>query len=576
MAKGTRSPRLAADLSAEVKWYLKDRGYTLPRWCRPAVRTAEPRDFPGAVFDPERVDKVIGALHLLRHVKGKWRGRPLEPDPWQVAYLLAPVFGWVAPNDAGDVVRIIQEAYLEVGRKNGKTTMAGGLSVVLAFADDEPGAEVYAAAASKDQARNCFDPVKLVVENSPQARSAGIRPLRNRIVRDADLSFFAVASSVGDLLHGTNVHGAVVDELHVHRSPDVLDAIESGTGARQQPLIIVITTAGEAKVGTVYDNKRKYVEKLARGTVRNPRQYGCIFAASEEDQRGDRPFRESTWRKANPGYGISPTKEFMQREAAKARQSPVNLARFLRLHLGIRTRQQTRYIDLEVWDRNAGSLRTEKLKDRPCYGGLDLASTGDLTAFCLDFPAEDGTHDVLWWHWIPERGFERLQKATHGEAEVWRRQGWLTVTDGDVMDYDHARKTINAQRERFDVREIGYDRWNSSQLVNDLQADEATLVAVGQGYASMSGPTKELARLLARGTAKKPVYRHGGNSLMRWQVDNLAVTTDAAGNVKPAKDKSAEKIDGLVAGIIALSRAMTHKPARRSVYEDHGLAVVGE
>lgn len=573
MATRTRSDRPAADLSAECKWYLKSRGYDLPKWCKPAFRTPEPRDFPGAFFDPERVDAVIKALRMLRHTQGKWKGRPLQPDPWQVAYLIAPVFGWVAPNDSGDVVRIIQEAYMEVGRKNGKTTIAAGLDLVLAFADGEDGAQVFACAASKDQARNCYDPAALIVNNSPQLQAAGIEAQRNRIVRKSDGSFFAVASSVGDLLHGANPHGATIDELHVHKNPDVIDAIESGTGARAQPLIVIITTAGESKEGTVYDSKRKYIEQLCRRTIANVRQYGVIFAADEADQHGDKPFRESTWKKGNPGYGVTPTKEFMEREASKAKQSPVALARFLRLHLGIRTRQQTRYVGLPEWDRNAGIVDAAKLKGRACYGGLDLASTSDLTSFCLDFPDGDGGHDLLWWHWIPDVGFERLNKVTSGNAEVWRRNGWLTVTDGDVMDYGHARKVINECRERFDVREIGYDRWNASQLVNDLVDDGCEMVGVGQGYASLTAPTKEVKRILLDGTEKKPMYRHGGNPLMRWQIDNLAVAMDPAGNVKPAKDKSAEKIDGVAAAVIALSRSMLHTAPKRSVYEDSRLAV---
>lgn len=567
----SRSKRLAADLSPEVEWYLRDRGYRVPDWCRPKFRSPEPRNVRGAEFHPDRVDQVIDSLRRMRHTKGKWRGKPLEPSAWQVAYFLAPVFGWVRfDRDSGLWLRIIRTAYWDLPRKGGKTTIAGGLAVYLAFADGEGGAEVYAAAAARDQAAKCFDPVAQITKHSPDLQAAGVRALRSKIIRDEDGAYFAVASSVGDLLHGANPHGAVIDELHVHKRPDVVDALESGTGARQQPLIIIITTPDDGRQGTVYAHKREYAEKLCRRVIRDESTYACIFGADEDDD----PFVEATWRKANPGYGVTPTRSFMASEARKARNSPVDLARFLRLHLGLRTKQQTRYLDLPVWDRNAGMVDESTLVGRVAYGGLDLASTSDLTALAWVFPDGDGGHDVLWRIWLPERAFVKLVERTAGAAEVWRRDGFLTVTPGDVVDYDHVRAAINADRERFAVREIGYDPWNSSQLVNDLVADDAPMVTVRQGFGSMSSPTKELLRLLLEGTAARPRFRHAGNPCVRWQVDNFAVEVDAAGNVKPSKRLAGDKIDGPVAAIIALSRAMQHKPEKRSAYEDGGLSVV--
>lgn len=569
--RAKRRPPRQHGISPEVQWYLKSRGRKVPK-CAPAIRTPEPRAVPGAYFDPARVDKVIDALKCLRHTQGKWAGRPLDPDDWQVAFIIAPVFGWVKPSedDPGRVVRIIRDLYVEVSRKNGKTTLASGLALVLAFADGEQGAQVVAVAGSEKQARFCFDPAKKLATASPQLKAAGVKPLRSRIIQPATDSYFEVAASVGDLLHGANLHAAVVDELHVHKSPDVIDAVESGTGAREQPLLITITTADDGKPESVYAHKRRYVEKLARGTIKNPSQYAVIFAADPKDAEGDAPFRETTWKRANPGYGISPTKEFMRQAAAKAKQNPVERARFLRLHLGLRTKQETKFVDLDVWDRNAGIVDRQALKGRECYGGLDLAATSDLSALCWVFPDGQGGYDAIWRIWTPEANLRRLNERTADAAQMWVSQGWLTVTPGEVMDYDHIRAAINADREFFDVREIAYDPWNSTQLVTDLMEDEAPMETMRQGFISMSPPTKELSRLLRQGTARKPLVRHGGNPVMRWMVDNLAVATDASDNVKPDKKHSGDKIDGVPALIMGLDRASNREPVRRSAYEDDG------
>ena len=563
MPTRTRS-RTRAELSPEVTWYLESRGYVLPVWCVPAVRTPEPSRYPGAVFDAARVDKVIAGLKCLRHTQGKWAGRPLKPDAWQVAYILAPIFGWVARDDDGNYVRIVRSAYIDVPRKAGKTTLISGLLLVLAFADDEAGAQVLAVAGSKDQARHCFDPAKQLAQSSPELKQAGIRPLQSRIVQESTGSYFAVAASLGDLLHGANIHAAGIDELHIHKTSAVVDAVESGTGARSQPLIIIITTADDGRPESVYAHKRDYIERLARGGIKQLTQYGVVFAADPLDD----PFLESTWMKANPGYGISPTRAFLKDEAVKAQQNPVNLARFLRLHLGIRTRQETKYFELPVWDRNASIVDETKLHKRHTFGGLDLASTSDLTALCWLFPDDAAGYDALWRFWTPEANLRKLDDRTAGAATSWVKLGYLRLTPGEVTDYAHVRTQINKDLSTFKVVELAYDPWNATQLVTDLQGDGAPMVTVRQGYASLSPPMKQLSRLLLQGTAAQPLVRHGGNPVMRWMVDNIAVAMDPAGNVKPDRARSADKIDGVAALVTALSRAMVTGKPRRSAYED--------
>ena len=561
MDRRTRS-RVLADLSPEVVEYLRSREIPLPD-CPPKFKTPEPWDEPGAVFDATRVDKVLRVFNLLRHTQGQWAGRPLRPDPWQVAYILAPVFGWVRKNDRGVYTRIIRSVYVDIPRKNGKTTTAGGIATYLTCADGEASAQVYAVAAGKDQARYCFDPVKAIAEKSP-ALSPFVKATKSRIVHEPTASYFAVVSKVADLLHGANVHGAIVDELHVHKSPDLVETIESGVGSREQPLVTIITTADDGRQDTIYARRREYVERLARGTIKDATTYGVVWAADAEDD----PFLEATWAKANPGFGVSPSREYLRSASNRAQNSPADLAQFLRLHLGLRTKQETRYLDLEPWDRNAGLVDEEKLRGRDCYGGLDLAATSDLCALAWDFPDGKGGHDVIWRLWLPERGFRKLNERTAGRAEVWRRDGWLTVTSGDVADYDFIRAQVNIDREKFRVRGLAYDPWNATQLVNDLTSDGTPMVKVRQGFVTLSAPTKELQRLTLEGTVEQPRYRHGGNPCLRWQVDNFAAAMDPAGNVKPDKARAGDKIDGLAASIMALHLAAAHRPARRSAYED--------
>lgn len=569
--EGRYDPKLLRRLkiSPEVGWYLYSRGIPLPT-CPPRYKTPEPRRLAGARFDPERVDRILKVFGLLRHTQGQWAGRPLTPDPWQIAYILAPVYGWVRQNDVGDWVRIIRTQYVELPRKNGKTTLAGGQACYLTCADGEAGAQVIAAAAGKDQARYCFDPIKTIAEKSP-ALAPHVKVLRDRIIHGRSGSYFTVVSSLADLIHGANLHAGVIDELHVHKTPDLVEAITTGTGARAQPMIIIITTADDGKPATVYAHTRARVEQLARGALKDPSVYGVIWGADPKDD----PHAESTWIKANPGYGISPTREFMISASAKAASSPADLASFQRLHLGLRTKQVTKYITLTAWDRNAGPRIDEKLlAGRPCFGGLDLASTSDITALAWLFPADDGTYDAIWRLWIPEDNLEALDKRTADAATGWVRDGWLTTTPGNVTDYDWIKAQIIKDAEVFDVRDIAYDRWNSSQMVNDLVAEDMPMSPIGQGYASLSAPTKELQRLLLAGSRTTPVLRHGGNPVLRWMVDNLVVQIDAAGNVKPDKGKAADKIDGVPALVNALERTMRTEVPGDSIYEERGLIIL--
>jgi phage terminase large subunit-like protein len=562
--KKTRSPRPskwadvdleALKLSAEVGWYLESRGYGVPD-CPPLIKTPEPSEVPGAVFDAERVDRVIRAFRQLRHTKGRFAGQVFDPDVWQVAYYLAPVFGWVAKSkDTGDYARIITTVYIDIPRKQGKSTLAGGTGMYLTAGDGEPGAQVIAAATNREQAGFVFAPIKQLAKSSP-GLSKFVKAYQNKIVHPASGSYFQPVANVGDAQHGADLHGGVVDELHLHKTNDLIEAIETGTGSRIQPLILFITTADQGKRHTPYDEKRQRVEKLARGALVDPTMFGVVFAAEATDD----PFIEATWKKANPGYGISPTRRYMAQAAKKAEDSPAELASFLRLHLGLRTKQETRYLDLGAWDNNASIVIPENLLGRECYGGLDLGSTSDLTALAWVFPHDDA-FDVLLRCWTPEDALDHLDARTAGAASGWVKQGWLSTTPGNVTDYDFIKAQIGRDRDDFIVQEVAYDRWNATQLVNDLMAEGAPMLTMGQGFASMSAPTKDLQRMLLKGTPEHPIIRHGGNPALRWMVDNFAVAMDPAGNVKPDKANAGDKIDGVVALIMALARALAQVQA---------------
>jgi phage terminase large subunit-like protein len=561
----SRSPA-ELGISAEVAWYMKARGIPLPD-CPPKVQTPNPGEAPGARFDPGRVDRVLRSFHLLRHTQGKWAGRPLDPDPWQVAYILAPVFGWVRWDDEADgYVRIVRKLYVDVPRRNGKTTLSGGIAVYMMAADGEPGAQVYAAATSEKQARFTFDPIRQIAERAP-ALKGNVRAFTKKITHPASGSYFTVVSSVAEAMHGANVHAGIIDELHVHKSPDLVETIETGTGSRRQPLVVIITTADDGRQESIYDRKRQYIEQLARGALHDPDTYGVVWAAEPDDD----PFAEATHRKANPGYGVSPSAAYLRGAAAEAQQSPADLAKFLRLHLGIRTKQSTRFVTMESWDANASMVDEQALKGRDCWGGLDLASTSDLCALCWLFPNDqDGTLDALWRFWTPEDNLKALDKRTAGAASRWVREGWLVATPGNVADYDWISEQIARDRDAFRVRSIGYDPWNASQLTNTLVAERAPMVKVRQGFATMSPVMKEIQRLTLQGTAELPVLRHGGNPVVRWCVDNLAVAMDPAGNVKPDKANSGDKIDGVSALATAMAEVVARPPKRKSRYGDDG------
>ena len=525
---------------------------------------------PDAWFDVARARKALNAMGAFRHTKGRWAGVPMRLgqglDPWQVVWVLAPVFGWVYHDEEIDmVVRVIRSVWIEIPRKNGKSTFASGISGVLLLADGEMGAEVYNAAGSTTQAGRVFEDAKNMLMSSPAARKR-IEPLKEVVRVPKTASILRVLSRVAETAHGLNVSGATIDEIHTLRlQRKLVEAIETGVGARDQPLIVFITTADEAEEGTIYDEKHTYTRNVANGVVTDPGHYGVIWAADETDD----PFSETTWRKANPGLGKSPTLAYMRREANKAQSSPSYFPTFCQLSLNRRVRNQSRWVDLGEWDDLGGAER-HKLRGRRAWGGIDLSAVSDFTAWSVwaESHRPGFELDLFTRMWVPSERVEDLEKQLQIPLQKWIDDGHVHATEGDVIDYGAIKSAVISDCSHFDMQRVSYDRMFAGQLVQELQ-DElkgVDVVPVAQTFTGLSPASKEMERLWSNGE-----MRHEDNPAMRWMASVVEVKNDGLDNIRPVKPdrrKSSARIDGFQAAVTGLDgviRSKLTKPKRRVV-----------
>jgi len=511
-------------------------------------------------FDEQAADTAVRFFErLLRHVKGEWAGDRFRLLHWQQEEVILPLFGW---KRAEDGLRKYRTAYIEVPRKNGKSALASGIGLLLTFADDEPGAEVYCAAADRDQAGIVFDVSKAMVEMSPLLEQRA-EVFKKAILVPGTMSVFRVLSAEAYTKHGLNAHGVIFDELHAQPTRELWDVLKTSTGARRQPLTVAITTAGYDRESVCWE-QHEYARKVSEGIIEDPTFLPVIYAADEDDDW----LEEETWWKANPSLGQTVKLDYLRNEAQRARLTPAYQNTFRRLHLNQWTQQESRWLPLEAWDQCKTPVSETLLQGQPCYGGLDLASTSDIASFVLTFPPEQGEAERYAWlpfFWIPEENMVERARKDRVPYDAWVRDGLMTATPGNVIDYGYIVRDVEMLGERFDIREIAFDRWGAFQVSQALEGAGFTMVGFGQGFASMASPTKELLRLVLDG-----LLSHGGHPVLRWMADNLVVRQDAAGNVKPDKAKSREKIDGVVAGIMGLDRAVRHGDGR-SVYEERGI-----
>lgn len=522
---------------------------------RPLVIAFQSDKHPGAWFDVDRARKALRAMGAFKHTKGRWAGVSMRLgeglDPWQVVWVLAPIFGWVYHDSEIDrVVRVTRSAWIEIPRKNGKSTFASGVSGVLLLADGEAGAEVYNAAGSTLQAGRVFDDAKRMLLTSPAARKR-VEPLKEVVRVPATGGILRVLSRVAETAHGLNVSAAIIDEVHTLRLRRALvEAIETGTGARDQPLVIFITTADEAEEGTIYDEKHNYTRNVANGIITDPGHYGVIWAAETTDD----PFSEATMAKANPGAGKSPTWAYLRREAEKAQSTPSYFPTYCRLSLNLRMREQVKWLDLTKWDRLDGEVDRAKLRGRRAWGGLDLSAVSDFTAWAVwvESNRPGAELDLLARFWIPEERAEDLERKLQVPITRWVADGWLNLTEGDVIDYTAVKSAIIGDCKHFDMQRVSYDRMFAGQMVQELDTElrGVEIMPIAQTYSGLSPACKELERLL--GAA---LFRHGGNPILRWMASVVEVRNDGADNIRPVKPdrrQSSTRIDGIQAAVTGL------------------------
>lgn len=537
-------------------------GLTPPRFFSP------PPKVENAYFDVAPIDKFLRFCRLLRHIKGsKWAGRRFEPDVWQIVFVIAPLFGW----RQADGLRLRRTLYLEIPKKNGKSTLAAALGLYLLTADGEPGAEVVAAAGDKEQAQAVFSVAENMAKQAP-AVAKRVRFSKGQITYEEKASWFKVLSATGDLKAGLNLHGAVIDELLVQKNRTLVDNLEGATGSREQPLVAYLTTAGLDDVGSIYSEKRNYSERVGTGEIVDPTWLTVVYTIDEDDDWAD----PGVWAKANPGLGISVMLDYLIRKAAQAAANPASQNTFLRDHLNVRTGQVTRWLDVKKWNISGAQWLhpvEAQLYGSIAYAGLDLASVSDLAALSFVVPKwernpenPDEMIETFCYFvraWTPKDTLEERQKRDQIPYQQWVDDGYLTAIDGNVIDYDDIEDEIFKLGDRFELRRLHFDRWGSKQILQHVRDELGfnTVYEMGQGFASMSPALKEMEKLILQ---KK--IRHGGNPLLMHSIKSLAVRSDPAGNIKPDRDKSTGRIDPFVAGVMAID-AWSRDPTGLSAYE---------
>jgi len=532
------------------------------------VRDLEDGAERGLWFDEQAAQLAIGFAGIVRHWKGSMAGQPVILEPWQ-QFFMACLFGW----KRSDGWRRFRTGYLEVARKNGKTTMVAIIGLILLVLDGEPGAEIYSTATKRDQARISHTDAKQFVLNSPALRRE-LKVLKNNIHSLKSNSKFEPLGKDADSTDGLNPHGVLCDELHAWKTPDLWDVMETALGARDQPLMVAITTAGFDRKSLCYQ-QHEYLEKILDGVVEDDSYFGMIYGLDVEDLEDADSWKDpDLWGKANPNLGVSKKVEQMVLGVKRASEMPARLNKFLRLELNVWTQAENRWIHPDAWAKcGLIPLNEKRLIGRRCYAGLDLSSNTDITALVLVFPPVED--DPYWWvlprFWIPEDSIYIRSRRDRVPYEAWLRAGLVVATPGNVIDYDWILHDVEQLRDVYELVQIAFDRWGSKDIMQRLlsMGGEEFAVEFGQGFASMSPPMKELEKLIL-----SELLGHGGNPVLAWMAHNLVAREDPAGNLKPDKAKSIEKIDGMVALVMGLDRAIADDGPQDSVYEDRGLRTI--
>lgn len=547
----------------ELCWARHDRDLAL---AYPDGIPADPRDTKhprGFWFDQAAGERVVYFIQrYCRHHKGQWAGQPFMLADWQAGALLI-LFGWKRP----DGMRRFSMAYLEVPRKNGKSELAAAIGLYLTVADHEPGAEVYASATKKDQAKIVHGTAVEMVKRSPALRRwFGV--FRNNLSVHRSASKFEPLGADSNTQDGLNPHGNIIDELHAHRDRALFDVLITAMGARQQPLTLMITTAGKYDPEAIGYQQHVHAQKVLEEHLEDDTLFAFIACADPEaDWR-----KPETWATANPNIGISVRPEYLQEQAARAEAEPSFLPTFLRLHLNVWPQTRDAWLQMEKWnacdeDRPPAwhVARLQQLAGHACMVGMDLSSNLDITAVAYLFRHPGEVLEAVVRYYVPEERIQWRAKKDRVPYEMWVKQGLMVATPGNVVDYEFIRADLKRQAAGLHLLEVGYDPWNATDLVTRLQADGLSLVEVRQGPATLSAACKELEKLVMAGK-----FRHGGHPILRWMASNVVLRRDVNDNIAPDKKHSADRIDGIAAIVTGLARVV-RRPDFRSIYETQGI-----
>lgn len=531
----------------------------------PKLKNYQPTRFmlPTSHYDKAKADRAVKFIENLCHTKGKWAGTRFWLLPWQ-EQLIRDIFGIVKP----DGNRQFRTAFVEICKKVGKSELAAAIALYLLYADNEPSAEVYGAAADRQQASIVFDVARQMVEMSPALmKRSKLMSATKRIVNYGNAGFYQVLSAEVGSKHGFSISGLVFDEIHTQPNRQLYDVLTKySSDARQNPLHFIITTAGNDRNSIAFELHTKAIDILEGRRV-DPTFYPVVYGLKDDEDWED----EANWYKVNPSLGYTVDIERLRDAYREAKQNPADEITFKWLRMNMWGSSTTSWIPDAIFMKGNEPIDMRLLEGRACYAGLDLSSTGDITALVLIFPPSnlDEKYILVPYFWVPEETIPQRVKANSVPYDIWEKQGHLLATEGNVIHYDFIEKFICDLAEKYHILEIAVDRWNATHMIQNLEDAGFTMVPFGQGFASMSTPTKEFYRLLMEGQIV-----HAGHPVLRWMAGNVVIETDAAENIKVTKAKSKEKIDGIVASIMALDRCLRNQgEPQGSVYDERGLLV---
>ena len=513
---------------------------------------------PRFVWDLNEVHARLKMCETVRHYKGEWKGKPFKPDPWQ-KFIIGSLFGWKLKTKG---LRRYRYAFVKVPRKNGKTWLAAVIALMMLIAggqlgrsgrfDTEGGAEVYFVATKEDQAKIGWNDCVKIIKRSP-GWSDRLNSRVKEIRCDANDGICRPLGSDSDSLDGLNPSCAVKDELHAWKDRALWDQIDDAFGAREQPLDFIITTEGVIRNG-IHDE----IDKHARDILKSDGTYvdETFFAMIWSPDEGDDPFDERTWFKANPNLGVSKGLDYMRDQAAKARLMPGKLSAFLTKQLNLRQDRDETWLSINQWDACKGVVNLEALKGVDSFGAIDLGRVGDWSSFCQVFPSAEQIYEYDWTYWIPEATYDALKREGRIPVDVWKRTGSLFVTDGNVTDFATIEAFIAARSVTHPMREFCYDPMFAHELAMRLRDNHGlNVVEFRQTFTNYTPACSQFERMLLAGQ-----MRHNGHPVARWNAGNVVLRKGPSGNMMPDKNKSAAKIDGMSAALMATGRAIVAPP----------------